>query len=535
MTIYIGAKPYFGQGQQEATNLPDSYNQLGQPTISDQQTEQYNPETSVTLLEEEYVYCNRSVNPQTRFFATRELVTNLFIYIFNNAKESLAIHYSGWEPLNWELLINKFQQRQSLSAIFIGARIDREEVQNSCQAMVKGALYTLREFYARKRPTFNFTITHQKTLRLNHLKEEDLPGLITVYLANKFNEISQALFRKPFHFPINTKDPKSNFQGHPNLGTIDLAQLTQILFWKAESIVEIGLIKNEAYLFELGTCLFSSSCYNSLKQAYLEYSNTSLCDFAVNLENHRVFPISQPMSQIPQVTLRQAVLHNKWFVSDQSHHPTCVFDGRYFPSAYTFSKEFIARCRKHAANIQQTRDISSIPTHVNFPLIIDFKALPFITQKDTLMMKFACKFFEARLVLILERFIKNQKTLRIACAFGDSEQVKTLLQEGLIDPNEPDEHGNTPLHFAVMDAFQVSELLNKHNPEGDLRTCLQGHPAIVRLLLGQEGVNQSPRNTQGHLPLDLAKRDAMPENKKASQVEKDVANEIVAIFNGKNS
>jgi hypothetical protein len=520
MTIYIGKQPIEWSTPSEAAAISSNFDRLGQPQVTDKQTEEFQMDKSVTILQEEYAYCDLSQNPaNVRFFATRELVSCIFIYIFNESSERLAIHCSGCTNLDWELLFNAFKHRHKFSAIIVGACVYREEYNAEAQTCMTQVIKSLITFYANNKPSFDLMITRQQTFNCNRAKEKDLPGLISVYLQSKLNEISLTVLGRPFEFPIDTKNPMKNFQDKP---VPYLPGLAEGIFMNADFIIKKCTLQKESDLEMVGNLLFSNRYFNDLKKFYLLYSNAILCDFAVNLANHHFFPFCQPISQLPNSTLRQALLLNKNINPSLNH--TYVFNGREQLNTFTFTKDFISFCRSQASSIRRHRELLT-QNQINKELLQRFDAGDFNTQDAQKIYKQ----LEQRLVPIIEKFIELQNSLRTACALGDADRVAKLLQLGLIDVNAPDENNRTPLHYAVMRAPLV-EQFRQANSERSLDTCLKGHPGVVRLLLTQEGIIRDPKNDNQRTPLFIATRDSDEKNTQTSPLEKQVAREIVSLF-----
>lgn len=102
----------------------------------------------------------------------------------------------------------------------------------------------------------------------------------------------------------------------------------------------------------------------------------------------------------------------------------------------------------------------------------------------------------------------------VACASGDLAKVEQMLADGA-DPNYLSDLGGTPLTWAVAwDRQEVVECLLRNGAEVELparparsplmHAASRGNEAIVAILMAH-GADPSRRDTDGQLPVDLAK------------------------------
>lgn len=104
---------------------------------------------------------------------------------------------------------------------------------------------------------------------------------------------------------------------------------------------------------------------------------------------------------------------------------------------------------------------------------------------------------------------KEQK-LRIACALGQLDKVKTLIAEGVNPP--ADELQRTLLHWAVMRSDLVKHFLPQGYSEADLSNCMQGHADVVAYLLAYKHVDLNAKNKNGNTATQLVERDMVSQN-----------------------
>lgn len=518
MTLYFGNSPISTVASQWKNPI-EKFHELPQPSASNLQTEKFDNQDAVCILESEIAYCDLRTT-KTRFFATTELVTCLFIYIFNDKEERLGFHYTYLLQLDWQSLFQKFKEKHNLKVVFVGASCKDQAYQSMCLKNIEDATKSLVDYFRTKRD-FNVTVVGQQTLQANQVRSSDLPGLISIFVQHQLNEISLRIFGQPFLFPIDLVNPANNFPDRPSL--FPIPGLGEVLFANLDILITQKLFKDKAQFPLTAQWIFSKSCYQELEKYYSQYMGTGLRDFALNLSNHKFFPVGPAKDTIPEYFLRLAHLSNFQFAPNSK--PCLVYDNGYNFENMRFSQIFLEICRNHAKLINEHKKLSKDFKEFNIKLL---KAFNYID--DNPESKNIYKSCEKRIVNILERFLAHQKSFQLACAFGNVDKVRSMLSMGWIDITYCDESQRTHLHYAVMRAPLVTDLLKKTIESRSTEDCLAQHPAIVRLLLGQPGIQANLKNSNGFTPLEIAERDAKEDNPKTNPFEKQIANEIIKQF-----
>jgi ankyrin repeat protein len=106
-----------------------------------------------------------------------------------------------------------------------------------------------------------------------------------------------------------------------------------------------------------------------------------------------------------------------------------------------------------------------------------------------------------------------ERQLLIATQEGDFQSIEKLLSRG-VDPNVENNHGYTPLHYAVVYGFlEIVKLLLKNRADPNVENnhgytplhyaAYYGRLEIVKILLSQ-GVNSNVKNVYKQTPLHFA-------------------------------
>lgn len=120
-----------------------------------------------------------------------------------------------------------------------------------------------------------------------------------------------------------------------------------------------------------------------------------------------------------------------------------------------------------------------------------------------------------------------EKNLRLACAFGEEEKVKLLLEIG-INPNAADERKRTALHYAIAReglVQQFAKAAGLHWQTPQVRAACHKHAAILELLLAVN-VDIDAKHEGG-----LTAQEVLQKYKESGGFDQEIAEQCIIEFN----
>lgn len=513
----------------DAAKVSQALRQLPVDTVSNQTAEGFSPDRTEGIIEEEYAFLDISKNPNTQFLATRHVGDCLVLYIYNDSGERCLIHHIPGRGPRWEAIFNHFKDKK-VKLVFWGGRPLQP---HPALVSMTSILNHLIDF-TRQHPEVKVDIIRHRFASFNAPQKGEMAQAVTHFLQDRFILAFKLHLSEPFERKVNVADPAQNFP-ETALPQDAVQRATELVFSDPVRWPELlGNRLTAAALNGIAAIAFSKQGFAQISITIEKHKFTYLTNFAVHLENHRVFPC--PVLALANEPLRQAFLFSKAFQSSVDYR--AAGEPIYFPEPFIrlchdFSKKDALSKIQNAPNpIPEFLQAFNMLKNTGSP---DADWLENMRIQKNLVE--ILLYYRTHVGEFTSLKLHQEESLRLASAFGLADRVRQLLHERQqcgFDHNACDHLQRTALHYGVMRQRLVQDLLTKDNlarfclpANYSSEECLKGHSDVVKALLAAE-LKVDCKNSNGLSPLQIAQRDA--DSKDRTPLEMEVAKECAMII-----
>lgn len=529
-----------------AAEISQALRQLPLDLPSNLTDEKYSPELTKAIMEDEYAFHDMAANAKrtapVNFFATKNVGDCLAIYLYNDSGERCLVHHTHQLGPNWESIFKHFKNK-NLKMVFWGGLPHQPQGAIENMSRILQALID----YCRQHPEVRIQVVKHRFAAYNAPQKGEMAQVIAHFVQNRFILGFKLHFNQPFARQLNFAKPEQNFVATVAAGKEHVQTACQLVLSDPHRWPKIlGKNLTAEFLNSIAAIAFSKQGYEELSTTFEKHKFEYLTNFAINLDNHRVFPCAPP--PLPKEPLRMAYLFSKHFQTSKTYRE--AFNGVTNPQGETilFPEKFIELCRAFAKPDKirliesSSEPVPELLQAFNFlqntgNQEVDWRENMRI-QKLLLEILFYYQSCSVEFASSAAQLMKlyQEESLRIASALGLAGKVRQLLAEGKatgLDVNSTDGLERTALHFAVMRHALVLKLLTEHRARFGLPDthsvdeCLKGHVEVIRVLReAQASVDR--KNGNGSTPLQLAERDST--SKERTPLEIDIAKQCVHIL-----